>query len=122
MSDANSGDHSYEAVLDKVIEAIAEQKEHPREMITAESKFEDLGVDSLDAMEILFKLEEELDVDIPNDAARAMRDVGQVVEGLQKLLAGEELVVPDAEVAAAEANANANEAESATSESAKVDP
>lgn len=120
MSDATSGDHSYETVLDKVIEAIAEQKEHPRQMITAESKFEDLGVDSLDAMEILFKLEEELDVDIPNDAARAMRDVGQVVEGLQKLLAGEEIVVPDPEIAAAETTSSA--AESATSESAKIDP
>jgi len=101
MNDAASSDNR-EMVLEKVIEAIADQKEHPREMITADSKFEDLGVDSLDAMEILFKLEEELDVDIPNDAARAMRTVGQVVEGLQKLLAGEEIVLPDAEPASAE--------------------
>jgi len=86
MNDPRPGDTS-RMVLDKVIDAIAKQKEMPRDSITLDSKFEDLGVDSLDAMEILFELEDDLDIDIPNDEAREMRDVRQVVEGLDKLLA-----------------------------------
>jgi len=74
-------------MVDKVINTIAKQKEIPPDSITLTSKFEDLNVDSLDATEILFELEDELDVDIPNDQAREMRDVGQVVAGLEKLLA-----------------------------------
>lgn len=86
MNNPSPGNPSQEMV-DRVINVIAKQKEVPPDSITLTSKFEDLNVDSLDATEILFELEDELDIDIPNDQAREMRDVGQVVEGLEKLLA-----------------------------------
>ena len=72
-----------------------EQKGIEASEISLDSKFEDLGVDSLDAMEILFELEEELDLDIPDQAARAMRTVSDVVEGLGKMVRGEEIVLPE---------------------------
>jgi acyl carrier protein len=82
---------SRDQILEKVAQAIATQKQCPVESITLESKFEDLGVDSLDAAEILFELEDSLDVDIPDGPARSMRAVHQVVDGLEKLVAGEEI-------------------------------
>jgi acyl carrier protein len=89
-------DHpSEEQILAIVIEKVAEQKSIDASEISIDSKFEDLGVDSLDAMEILFELEEELDVDIPDTAARSMRTMSDVVEGLGKLVRGEEIVLPD---------------------------
>lgn len=103
MNNPSTGTPSQE-VLDKVIGAIAKQKEIPPESITLSSKFEDLNVDSLDATEILFELEDDLDIDIPNDEARGMRDVRQVVEGLEKLLAAKSSTPPDQGASPSEAS------------------
>ena len=43
--------------------------------------------DSLDGINILFALEGEFDLDIPDDAARGIRTVREMVEGIEKLLA-----------------------------------
>lgn len=79
----------------KVAAHVASQKSVEVEEIALDSKFEDLGVDSLDAMEILFELEEELDLDIPDTAARSMRTVRDVVDGLGKLSRGEAIELPE---------------------------
>lgn len=84
-----------DAVAQKVIETIAEQKGLPESAITLKSNFEELGVDSLDAAEILFEMEDHFDTDIPDGPARAMRTVRQVVDGLVTLLSGEEIEVPE---------------------------
>jgi acyl carrier protein len=84
-----------EQIFAIVAEKVAAQKSIEVDVISMDSKFEDLGVDSLDAMEVLFELEEELDLDIPDTAARSMRTVSDVVEGLGKLARGEEIVLPD---------------------------
>ena len=68
-----------DALFALVRSAIAEQKQMAEDRITMESRFEELGVDSLDAAEILFELEDGLDVDIPDGPARSMRSVDQVV-------------------------------------------
>jgi acyl carrier protein len=89
-------DHpTQEEIFAVVAEKVAAQKEIEVEDIALDSKFEDLGVDSLDAMEILFELEEALDLDIPDHAARAMRAVSDVVDGLGKLARGEEIELPE---------------------------
>jgi acyl carrier protein len=58
--------------------------------IRIESTFEELGVDSLDAIEILFEVEEEFDINIPGNGVRSIRTVRDVVDGVTRLLAGEE--------------------------------
>ncbi len=72
----------------RVISVIAKTQRISPEKISPESKFEELGMDSLDSVNILFALEEEFNVSIPDDDAREIRSVGQVIEGIQKLLAG----------------------------------
>ena len=45
-------------ILEKIASMLAEICDTPAEEITAESKFADLGIDSLDVTEILMKLED----------------------------------------------------------------
>jgi acyl carrier protein len=71
----------------EVIAAIATAKKIPPDRITLDSTFEELGVDSLDSLTILFALEERFDIGIPDEAARGMRAVREVVDGLEQLLA-----------------------------------
>src|SRR6266542_5551888 len=71
----------------KVIAGIAAIKKIPMESITADSTFEQLAMDSLDAMNLLFVLEEELGVSIPDEAAHSIRDVRSAVAGVERILA-----------------------------------
>ena len=72
----------------EVIAAIATAKKIPPDRVALDSTFEELGVDSLDSLTILFALEERFDISIPDEAAREMRAVREVVDGLDRLLAG----------------------------------
>ena len=88
-------EYSFEELAQHVVMAIAEVKEVPEETIKLDSTFDELEVDSLDAMEMLFLMEEKLDVSMPDTAVRAMRNVRQVVEALDKLVKGEEIELPE---------------------------
>ena len=86
----------------QVIARIAKMQKTTPDKVSVDSTFEELGVDSLDAMEMLFLMEEQLDVNMPDTAVRAMRNVRQVVEALDKLLKGEELELPEPPATAGE--------------------
>jgi acyl carrier protein len=70
----------------RVIETIAKTTHKPAESITAESTFEQIGVDSLDGIQILFALEQEFDISIPDEEAKKIRAVPDVVAGVQALI------------------------------------
>jgi acyl carrier protein len=55
--------------------------------VTIESDFQQLGIDSMDAVEILFALENEFDISIPDDDVRNVRNIRQMCEGVEKLVA-----------------------------------
>ena len=79
-----------ESVARRAIEAIARAKQRPAGEITPESSFEELGIDSLDSIEILFQLEEEFDLDIPDEVAQGVDSVGEVIDALSRHLADSE--------------------------------
>jgi acyl carrier protein len=70
----------------QVIEIIARKKKLDAAAITPERTFEELGIDSLDAADFLFTFEDTFHIVIPDDAADAMKTVGQVVDGVRRLL------------------------------------
>ena len=74
-------------VEDKILGIIAAVKRLPRDTISLDSSFEQLGIDSLDGMNILFEVEGAFDISIPDDEAKRIRSVGEMVEGVRKLLA-----------------------------------
>lgn len=73
-------------LIQRVIKVIAATKRIPIESVTADSDFVQLGIDSMDAVEILFALENEFDVSIPDDEVRSVRGIRQMCEGVERLL------------------------------------
>jgi len=74
-------------LIPRVTGVIAKAQHIPPESVTIDSTFEDLKIDSLDGINILFALESEFNVDIPDDDARAIRSVRQMALGIAQLLA-----------------------------------
>ena len=72
---------------ESVIAIIAREKNCPTERISLESNLEEMGIDSLEAITILYELEKELDVDIPNESVNAIKTVGDIVRKLEHLTA-----------------------------------
>jgi acyl carrier protein len=70
----------------RVIAVMAATQHIAEEKITIDSTFQELGIDSLDGINILFALENEFDINIPDDAAREIRGVRDMVEGVRKLV------------------------------------
>jgi len=74
-------------LIQRVLKVIATSKRIPLQTVTIESDFQQLGIDSMDAVEILFALENEFDISIPDDDVRNVRNIRQMCEGVEKLLA-----------------------------------
>ena len=74
-------------VASRVAAVIAKTQKIPLETVSIDKTFEELKIDSLDGINILFALEGEFDLDIPDDAARQIRTVREMVDGIEKLLA-----------------------------------
>jgi len=74
-------------LIQRVLKVIATSKRIPLQTVTIESDFQQLGIDSMDAVEILFALENEFDISIPDDEVRSVRNVRQMCEGVEKLIA-----------------------------------
>lgn len=72
----------------RVISVIAATQHIPAEKITPESTFQELGIDSLDGINILFALENEFNINIPDDEAQNIRAVRDAIEGVRKLVEG----------------------------------
>ncbi len=77
-------------LTDRVIRVIQETQKLPEGKILANSTFEELGFDSLDGINILFALENEFDINIPDDAARQIKSIPEMVEGISGLIAARE--------------------------------
>jgi acyl carrier protein len=74
------------SVEERVIRVFADFKKVPPEEITMDTTFEELGFDSLDGLNLVFELEEEFDMTIPDDRVHDMKGVRQAVEGIEALL------------------------------------
>lgn len=70
----------------RVIQTMAATQHIPVDKITIDSTFQDLGIDSLDGINILFALESEFDINIPDDSAKEIRTVRDMVNGVAQLL------------------------------------
>jgi len=74
-------------LIQRVLKTIATSRRIPLETVTLESDFQQLGIDSMDAVEILFALENEFEISIPDEQVREVRNVRQMCEGVEKLIA-----------------------------------
>ena len=81
MNDVRNDD-----LIGRVTAVIAKTQHIPPESVTIDSTFEELKIDSLDGINILFALESEFDVDIPDDAAKKIRSVREMTDGIAQLI------------------------------------
>ena len=73
--------------FEKLKKIIAEVLNVDEEEITMETTFvDDLGADSLDVFQIIMRLEEEFDIEIPNEEAEKIVTVGDAVEQIKNAL------------------------------------
>ena len=73
-------------IFQKVQQLIAANNHIPLPGITMDSSFEELHMDSLDALSLINDLEQAYDISIPNQDAIKIRTVRDAVENLEKLL------------------------------------
>ncbi|SFG39598.1 acyl carrier protein [Desulfotomaculum arcticum] len=73
------------AVFNRVKEIIVEQLGVEPEEVKLEASFvDDLGADSLDIVELVMALEEEFDIQIPDEDAEKIRKVGEVIKYIEE--------------------------------------
>ena len=78
---------SSEEILEKVKGIIVEQLGVADTAVTMEASFiDDLGADSLDIFQIIMGIEEEFDIEIPNEEAEKIISVGDAVEQIKSSL------------------------------------
>jgi acyl carrier protein len=72
---------------ERVAEIIVEQLGVTREEVVPEASFiDDLGADSLDIVELVMAMEEEFDVEIPDEDAEKIQTIGAAVAYLKEKL------------------------------------
>ena len=71
-------------VLEKVTSILAEQFDVEEDKITADTDLqEDLGADSLDVVDLLMSIEDEFDVEVPDEEIENIKTVGALVSYIE---------------------------------------
>lgn len=75
-------------IFEKVKKIVADQLSVDAETVTPQSNFaNDLGADSLDTVELVMALEEEFDIEIPDEAAEKITTVQEAVDYINNKVA-----------------------------------
>ena len=70
----------------RIIKVIADTQHIAADSISIDSTFEQLNIDSLDGINIVFALENEFNISIPDEGVQQIRTVRDMVEGVRKLV------------------------------------
>jgi acyl carrier protein len=69
-------------IEEQLIAIVRQEKDIAPEMLRPETSLEDAGIDSLDSLTILFAIEEQFRISIPDTAARAMKTFGDMIDAV----------------------------------------
>lgn len=73
-------------VFERIKAMIKDELNVPEEKITMEAKLaEDLGADSIDAVELIMNIEDEFEVQVSDEEAQNIKTVGDIVKFVEKL-------------------------------------
>src|ERR1019366_5565958 len=70
----------------RVLRIIAETQRKDPAQVTIDSSFEELGIDSMDGVNIVFALENEFDINVPDEEVKSIRSVRDMVDGVIRLI------------------------------------
>lgn len=71
-------------IFDKVKSIVSEQLGVEADEVALETSFDDLNADSLDVVELIMALEEEFDIEIPDEDAEKIKNVGDAVNYIKE--------------------------------------
>ncbi len=73
-------------VFEKIRAILCEQLDIEEDAVTMESNIaEDLGADSLDVVDLVMSIEDEFDLEVPDDQVENIKTVGDVVNYIESL-------------------------------------
>jgi acyl carrier protein len=72
-------------IQQKLIDIVRQEKDIADDKLTPDTVLADAGVDSLDALTILFAIEEQFHISIPDDKARSIKTFGDMVTVVEEL-------------------------------------
>lgn len=75
-----------QTVQERVLKVIATSKRIPLEAVKPESSFEELNIDSLDRLNILFDLESEFEIEINDEQAKQVQNIREMIDGVTLLV------------------------------------
>jgi acyl carrier protein len=75
-----------DSIQDRVLKIIANTRRIPLESVRPDSSFEELGIDSLDRLNILFDLESEFDIEIDDEEAKKVQNIPEMIAGITHLV------------------------------------
>jgi len=74
-------------IEDKVFQIVSEQMSVDKGELSRETSFvNDLNADSLDTVELVMELEDEFDLNIPDEEAEKLKTVGEAIDYIRKHL------------------------------------
>ena len=73
-------------ILDAVVAAVARQKNISPSKIQPETSLEEIGISSLDAITIVYEIEDAFDVEVPNENLESLKTVQDIVNGVAELM------------------------------------
>ncbi len=80
-----NGDEEHMALFEQVKDVIVRELAVPESSVTESASFEgDLKADSLDVVELVMALEDEFDIDIPEEDAQKINTVGDAVRYIEE--------------------------------------
>jgi acyl carrier protein len=77
---------SDETIAQRVIRVIAKNKKMAPQELSPATRFDELQMNSLDALNIVFALEEEFDINVPNAQVAKMKSVLEAICGVEEAL------------------------------------
>jgi acyl carrier protein len=85
-----------ETIQARVLRVIATTQRIPVEKVKPDSTFEELGIDSMDSINILFDLESEFDIEIKDEDAKKIQTIREMIDGVTYLVNAKQNPTPHA--------------------------
>ena len=73
-----------EEIERELVAIVRQEKNVPDDLLRPETPLADAGIDSLDSLTILFAIEEQFKISIPDPEARAVRTFGDLIDIIEK--------------------------------------
>jgi len=80
---------SDDELTQKILHIVADTQRRDIATVTAESSFEELNIDSMDAVNIVFAVENEFNINVPDEEMRTLKTVRDVIDGVRRLISAQ---------------------------------